>query len=54
MVTITPLPKFLVMKKASFGTCIRFVRAAATGNNAPEVGLVHASSKHIEDRHTKH
>ena len=33
---ITPDPKYLVMKNASGGTRIRFVRAAAMGRRAPE------------------
>lgn len=32
---ITPEPKYFVMKKATGGTCMRFVRAAAIGSRAP-------------------
>jgi hypothetical protein len=51
VVMITPLPKCLVMKKASFGTRIRLVRAAATGNNAPGEGLDHGRGKIIDKYH---
>lgn len=32
---ITPDPKYLAMKNASFGMCMRFVLAANIGNKAP-------------------
>jgi hypothetical protein len=35
---ITPDPKYFVMKKASGGTRMRFVRAAAIGRRAPVWG----------------
>ncbi len=32
---MTPDPKYLVIKKANGGTCMRFVLAAAMGSRAP-------------------